>query len=58
MTEPSKEPQGYVLTPREQRSRRRRNIAIGLGVGLFALIFYVVTIVKLGPGVLGPDVLR
>jgi hypothetical protein len=38
--------------PAQQKSRRARKIAIGLALGLFALLFYVVTIVKLGPGVL------
>lgn len=46
---------GHVLTEREARSRRARNIAIGLGVGALVLIFYAVTIVKLGPGVLRPS---
>ena len=41
-----------TLTPAQQKSRRARNIAIGLALGLFALLFYVVTIVKLGPGIL------
>jgi hypothetical protein len=41
-----------ALTPAQLKSRRARNIAIGLALGLFALLFYVVTIVKLGPGVL------
>lgn len=41
-----------VLTAAQKRSRRARNVAIGLALGLFALLFYVVTIVKLGPGVL------
>jgi hypothetical protein len=41
-----------ALTRAQQKSRRARNIAIGLALGLFALLFYVVTIVKLGPGVL------
>jgi hypothetical protein len=40
------------LTAAQQKSRRARNIAIGLALGLFALLFYVVTIVKLGPGIL------
>jgi hypothetical protein len=40
------------LTPAQEKSRRARNIAIALALGLFALLFYVVTIVKLGPGVL------
>jgi hypothetical protein len=32
-----------------------RNIAIGLSVALLAALFYAVTIVKLGPGVLRPE---
>lgn len=43
---------GVVLTPEQLRSRRNRNIAIGLAVGFCAILFYVVTIAKLGPGVL------
>ena len=46
------ESRGVRLTPEQDRSRRQRNIAIGLAVGFFALLFYVVTIAKLGPGVL------
>jgi hypothetical protein len=47
--------EGIVLTPAQLRSRRARNIAIGLAVGFFALLFYAVTIAKLihfGPGFL------
>ena len=29
--------------------RRRRSIALGIALALFALIFYVLTIVKMGP---------
>lgn len=43
---------GIVLTPQQKKSRHHRNIAIGLAVGFFVLLFYVVTIAKLGPGVL------
>ncbi|MGO9234207.1 MAG: hypothetical protein ACLP4V_09050 [Methylocella sp.] len=43
---------GLVLTPEQQKSRRQRNVAIALAVGCFVLLFYVVTIAKLGPGVL------
>jgi hypothetical protein len=43
---------GVTLTPQQLKSRRQRNIAIGLAVGFFVLLFYVVTIAKLGPGVL------
>lgn len=46
------EPEGIVLSPEALKSRRQRNIAIGLAVGFFALLFYAVTIVKLGPGIL------
>jgi hypothetical protein len=51
VTQPNHE-DGIVLTPEQQRSRRNRNIAIGLAVGFCAILFYVVTIAKLGPGVL------
>jgi hypothetical protein len=43
---------GIVLTPEQKKSRSHRNIAIGLMVGFFVLLIYVVTIAKLGPGVL------
>ncbi len=48
------EPQGgIVLTPQQARSRRLRNIAIGLLIGGLALLFYVITIAKLGSRVFG-----
>jgi hypothetical protein len=47
-----KKPEGIVLTPAQLKSRAQRNTAIGLAVAFFAVLFYVVTIVKLGPGVL------
>ncbi len=43
-----------TLTPEQLRSRRSRNIAIGLVCGLLVALFYAVTIVKLGPGILRP----
>lgn len=43
---------GVVLTPEQQKARRQRNIAIGLAIACFVLLFYIVTIAKLGPGVL------
>lgn len=46
---------GIRLTPRQLRNRRLRNIAIGVAVGLLAILFYAVTIVKLGPGVIRPE---
>ncbi|MDR3461260.1 MAG: hypothetical protein P4L76_02955 [Beijerinckiaceae bacterium] len=43
---------GIVLTPQQKKSRDHRNLAIALAVGFFVLLIYVVTIAKLGPGVL------
>jgi len=43
---------GIVLTEEQRRRRRARSIAIALALGALVLLFYVVTIVKLGPGVL------
>jgi hypothetical protein len=42
---------GVVLTPEQARSRRARNIAIGVTVALLAVLFYAVTLVKLGGAV-------
>jgi hypothetical protein len=43
---------GIVLTPEQKKRQRARNIAIGLVVGFLCALFYAMTIVKLGPGVL------
>ena len=43
---------GIVLTDEQKRRRRARSIAIALALGALVLFFYVLTIVKLGPGVL------
>jgi hypothetical protein len=43
---------GVRLTPEQIRRRRNRSIALALVLGGLVLLFYVVTIVKLGPGVL------
>jgi hypothetical protein len=45
---------GIELTEGQIRNRRRRNLAIGLAVGFVAVLFYVITIVKVGPGVFHP----
>ncbi len=42
---------GVVLTPEQEKSRRARNIAIGITVALLAVLFYAVTVVKLGGAV-------
>jgi hypothetical protein len=42
---------GTALTPEQKRARRARNIAIGVGVALLVVLFYAVTIVRLGGAV-------
>jgi hypothetical protein len=42
---------GVVLTPEQARSRRARNIAIGVTVALLAVLFYAITVVRLGGAV-------
>lgn len=39
---------GIVLSPAQQRSRRARNIAIGIVIGLLVMVVYALTIAKLG----------
>ncbi|MEQ8700142.1 hypothetical protein [Bauldia litoralis] len=50
MSEPSNEP----VTPGDARSRRRRmrSIAIALALAAFVVLFYLVTIAKLGSNIL------
>src|SRR6202011_4458634 len=43
---------GIELSAEQQRRRRSRSVAIALTLGALVLLFYIVTIVKLGPGVL------
>ena len=43
---------GVVLNPEQKRRQRARNIAIGLTVAFLCVLFYAVTIGKLGPGIL------
>jgi hypothetical protein len=48
-------PPPVELTPAQLRNRRLRNIAIGLAVAFLAALFYAITIVKIGPGILRPE---
>jgi hypothetical protein len=41
-----------VVSPDDIRRRRSRSIAIALVLGAFVLLFYFVTIAKLGPQIL------
>jgi len=43
---------GIVLTEEQKRRRRARSVAIALVLGGLVLLFYAITVVKLGPGVL------
>ena len=40
------------LTPAEEARRRKRSVAIALALGAWVLLFFVLTIVKLGPQIL------
>ena len=44
--------EGVVLSDEQRHRRRSRSIAIALSLGALVLLFYVVTVIKLGPGVL------
>lgn len=52
MTPPDQQPRAPLLTPEQIKSRRARNVAIGLSIAALCVIFYAVTVVKLGPGIL------
>ena len=52
---PFRLPPAPALTPAQLRNRRLRNIAIGLAVAFLAALFYAITIVKIGPGVMRPE---
>ena len=43
---------GVQLSDGERASQRRRNIAIGVGVAAICLLFYVITIFKMGPAIM------
>ncbi len=43
---------GIVLTEEQKQRRRARSIAIALVLAALVVLFYAITIVKLGPGVL------
>ncbi len=49
---PEGEPDGVVLTPDEQRRRNLRSLAIAAALVALVVLFYFVTIVRLGSNVL------
>ena len=48
MDMPTQNVPARILTPAQLRSRRARNIALSLTIGFLAILFYGVTVVKLG----------
>lgn len=44
--------EGVSLTPAENHRRHTRNVAIGVALGFLFLLFYVLTIARLGSNVL------
>lgn len=46
------ENKGVILTEAQKKSRKRRSIAIAVVLAFLCVLFYVVTIVKLGPGIM------
>ena len=43
-------PVRYTLSPAQQRSRRLRNVALALAIAVLVVLFYVMTIAKMGAG--------
>lgn len=40
------------LTEAQKKARRSRSVAIALALAAFVVVMYVVTLVKMGPGIL------
>ena len=40
------------LTEAQKKARRSRSVALGLALAALVVLFYVLTIVKFGPGIL------
>lgn len=47
-----KEEDGIRPTDEQRRRQRARSVAIAVALGVLVALFYLVTIVKLGPGVM------
>ncbi len=39
------------LTEQQKKARRSRSVALGVVLAVLAVLFYVVTIIKVGPGI-------
>lgn len=40
------------LTEKQRKARRSRSVALGIVLAVLVVLFYVVTIIKIGPGIL------
>lgn len=41
-----------TLTPKQLKAQRSRSIALGLALAALVIIFYAVTVMKMGPAIL------
>lgn len=48
----AEKPEGIVLTEEQKRKQRRRSVALALCIGGVVVLFYVITVVKMGPAIL------
>jgi hypothetical protein len=48
---------GIRLTPEQRRRRRGRSIAIAISLAVLVALFYVLTLAKLGGGVLAAKIM-
>lgn len=45
-------PDGIVLTPAQLQARRRRSVALAVIIGVLVVVFYLVTVFKMGAGIM------
>lgn len=46
------ETNAFVLTPEQARARRKRSVALALVIGGLVLLFYLITVFKMGAAVM------
>ena len=42
----------FVLTPEQMRARRKRSLALALIIGSLVLLFYLITVFKMGAAIM------
>jgi len=50
--DPDKMPEGLRLTEAEKRRQSKRNRAIGYAIAGLCVVFYLITVFKMGPSIL------